>query len=75
MGKVGSYTTTEHRIESGMPSHYWMSKVNERRELVFARGKCPSGNQKKCMRKSGKNQTGRDRDPLPVWTHTSKKPF
>ena len=26
------------------------------------------------MCKSGKNQTGRERDPLPVWTHTSKKP-
>ena len=25
------------------------------------------------MCKSGKNQTGRERDPLPVWTHTSKK--
>ena len=23
---------------------------------------------------SGKSQTGRERDPLPVWTHTSKKP-
>ena len=25
------------------------------------------------MCKSGKNQTGRERDPLPVWAHTSKK--
>ena len=24
--------------------------------------------------KSGKNQTGRERDPLPIWTHTSNKP-
>ena len=48
-------------------------KSNKLRELVFARGNCPSGNQKKCMCKSGKNQTGRERDPLPVWAHTSKK--
>ena len=26
------------------------------------------------MCKSGKNQTGRERDPLPVCSHTSKKP-
>ena len=26
------------------------------------------------MCESGKNQTGRERDPLPVWAHTSKKP-
>ena len=26
------------------------------------------------MCKSSKNQTGRERDPLPVWAHTSKKP-
>ena len=25
------------------------------------------------MCKSGKNQTGRERDPLPAWAHTSKK--
>ena len=50
-----------------------MSKANKRRELVFARGNCPSGNQKKCMCKSGKNQTGRERDPLPVWAHTSAR--
>ena len=64
-------TPTESRIESGMSSHYWMSKANKRREL--ARGNFPSWNQKKCMCKSGKNQTGRERDPLPVWVHTSKK--
>ena len=37
-GKVGLCTPTESRIESGMSSHYWMSKANKRRELVFARG-------------------------------------
>ena len=73
MGKVGLCTPTESRIESGMPSHYWMSKANKRRKLVFARGNFSSWNQKKCMCKSGKNQTGRERDPLPVWAHTSKK--
>ena len=73
MGKVGLCTPTEFRIESSMSSHYWMSKANKRRKLVFARGNCPSWNQKKCMCKSGKNQTGRERDPLPVWAHTSKK--
>ena len=40
MGKV-LYTPTESRIESGMTSHYWMSKANKRRELVFARGNFP----------------------------------
>ena len=48
IGKVGVCTPTESRIESGMSSHYWMSN-NKRRELVFARGNCPSWNQKKCM--------------------------
>ena len=51
-----------------------MSKANKRRELVSARGNYPSCNQKKCMCKSGKNQPGRERDPLPVLAHTSKKP-
>ena len=41
MGKVGSCTPTEPIIESGMPNHYWMSKTNKRRELVFARGNFP----------------------------------
>ena len=36
------HTPTEPRIESGMPSHYSMYKANKRRELVFARGNCPS---------------------------------
>ena len=37
-----SCTPTEPRNESGMPSNYWMSKTNKRRELIFARGNCPS---------------------------------
>ena len=41
-GKGGSCTPTEPRIESGMLSHYWMSKANKRRELVFACGYFPS---------------------------------
>ena len=40
--RSASCTPTEPRIESGMPSHYWMSKGNKRRELVFALGNCPS---------------------------------
>ena len=36
MGKVGLCTLTESRIESGMSSHYWMSKADKRRELVFS---------------------------------------
>ena len=74
MGKVGLCTPTESRIESGMSSHYWKSKANKRGKLVFARGNFPSWNQTKCMCKSGKKQTGRERDPLPVGAHTSKKP-
>ena len=62
MGKVGLCTPNESRIESGMSSHYWMSRANKRRELVFARGNFPSWNHKKCMCKSGKNQTGRERE-------------
>ena len=30
MGKVGLCTPTESRTESGMSSHYWMSKANKR---------------------------------------------
>ena len=55
---------------TGMPSHYWMSKANKRRKLVFARGNCPSWNQKKCMCKSGKNQTGRERETHSLFGHT-----
>ena len=69
MGKVGLCTPTESRIESGMSSHYWILKPTnvDNLELPLLK-KCL-----KCMCKSGKNQTGRERDPLPVWAHTSKK--
>ena len=42
MGKVSLCTPTESRIEWGMSSHYWISKANKRRELVFATGIAPS---------------------------------
>ena len=65
--------TSESRIESGMSSHYWMSKANKRRELVFARGNSPPEIRRSVCARVEKNQTGRERDPLPVWAHTSNK--
>ena len=41
--------------------------------LYLHAGIAPPEIRKKCMCKSGKNQTGRERGPLPVWAHTSKK--
>ena len=42
MGKVGSCTPTEPRIESGMPSHYWILKPTNVENLYLLVGISPS---------------------------------
>ena len=64
MGKVGLCTPTESRIESGMSSHYWMSKANKRRKLVFAGIAPPEIRRSVCARVERTKQVERETHSL-----------
>ena len=64
-GKGRLMQPSESRIESGMASHYWMSKANKRRELVFARGnQCPEIRRSVCARVERTKQVERETHSL-----------